>query len=150
MSFLCRLATENDRAVLGDLRWRLQCEDAKDDAGRIAFAAEFARNTLHNEDLFHFIVEEGGSAIGAMSVRKVWKVPAPGRDEAAWGYLTNCYVLPECRNAGAGQAILEFITDWARSERLELLVVWPSEPAYSFYERAGFARPSDPLVLNLD
>jgi len=84
-----------------------------------------------------------------MSVRKVWKVPAPGRPEAAWGYLTNSYVLPTERDKGAGSDLLQFIKSWARREKLELLIVWPSDAAYIFYERAGFERPGDPLVLKL-
>jgi len=29
---------------------------------------------------------------------------------------------------------------------LELLIVWPSDQSYPFYERAGFRRETDPLV----
>jgi GNAT superfamily N-acetyltransferase len=57
--------------------------------------------------------------------------------------------LPEARNAGVGQELLTAIRDWARGVDLEILVVWPSERAYSFYERAGFRRHPDPLVLKL-
>ena len=57
--------------------------------------------------------------------------------------------LPEVRNAGVGQRLLTAIKDWASSENLELLVVWPSERAYPFYERAGFCRYPDPLIFKL-
>lgn len=147
---LCRLATPDDLSPIADLRWRLQTDDTEDDAARLAFAEEFLANDLHTEDLFHFVAEDEGRIIGAMSVRKVWKVPAPGRPEAAWGYLTNCYVLPGNRAEGVGSALLKFIERWARDEALELLVVWPSDRAFSFYERAGFARTIDPLVLSLE
>jgi GNAT superfamily N-acetyltransferase len=53
------------------------------------------------------------------------------------------------RNAGVGQQLLMAIKDWAYADDLELLVVWPSERAYPFYERAGFQRYPDPLVLRL-
>jgi len=145
----CRLATSNDYAAIADLRWRLQTDDAVDDAARLAFVDGFLANELHTDDLFHFVAEDQGRVIGAMSVRKVWKVPAPGRPEAAWGYLTNSYVLPDYRNGGAGSALLKFIENWARGEQLELLVVWPSDRAYPFYRRAGFAKYEDPLVLKL-
>ena len=124
-------------------------DDAEDDEAREAFIAQFMRNDLHTHDLFHFVAEANGNVIGVMSVRKVWKVPAPGRPEAAWGYLTNSYVMPDHRNDGAGSALLAFIKDWAKTEKLELLVVWPSDRAYPFYKRAGFAIFNDPLVLKL-
>ncbi len=146
----CRLATPDDLATIADLRWRLQMDDAADDATRQTFVEEFLANDLHTEDLFHFVAEDEGRIISAMSVRKVWKMPAPGRPEAAWGYLTNCYVLPDYRAKGVGSALLKFIKGWSRDEQLELLVVWPSDPAYEFYKRAGFAKYQDPLVLKLE
>lgn len=53
------------------------------------------------------------------------------------------------RNSGVGQRLLTAVKDWASGENLELLVVWPSERAYPFYQRAGFSRHPDPLVLRL-
>jgi GNAT superfamily N-acetyltransferase len=79
----------------------------------------------------------------------VRKVPKPGELDGRWGYLTNCYVLPEVRNRGVGGSLLAAIKSWAVELRLELLVVWPSDRAYPFYGRAGFTRAPDPLVLEI-
>lgn len=144
------LATSDDLATVADLRWRLQTDDEGDEAGREAFTREFPQNDLHTEDLYHFLAEVDGKPVGAISVRKVWKVPAPGRPEAAWGYFTNTYVLPEHRNDGVGAALLAHVEAWAHAEELELLIVWPSDRAYPFYERAGYTRRQDPLVLMLE
>jgi GNAT superfamily N-acetyltransferase len=84
-----------------------------------------------------------------MSMRKVRKVPAPGHIEAYWGYLTNCYVCAEFRDKSVGSRLLDFVTQWAKDEKLEFLVVWPSDRSYLFYERKGFRREPDPLVLKL-
>lgn len=84
-----------------------------------------------------------------MSVTIVRKLPNPGSLRGRWGYISNSYVLPELRNVGVGHRLLMAIEDWARVEDLELLVVWPSERAYPFYQRAGFSRYPDPLVLRL-
>ncbi len=40
--------------------------------------------------------------------------------------------------------------DWALEQRLELLIVWPSERSVSFYRRAGFAPSAEMLELHLD
>ncbi len=147
---ITRLSNDQDLPAIADLRWRLQTEDDEDDDAREAFVPEFLGNDLHTDDLFHFVSEVDGAVVGVMSVRKVWKIPAPGRPEAAWGYIANSYVLPNHRGSGAGAALLKFIEGWARDENLELLVVWPSTLAYPFYERAGYKRYEDPLVLKLE
>jgi hypothetical protein len=38
---------------------------------------------------------------------------------------------------------------WARDEDLELLIVYPSEGAVTFYERAGFCAENDVMELTL-
>jgi GNAT superfamily N-acetyltransferase len=73
-----------------------------------------------------------------------------GRLDGSWGYLTNCYVLPPYRKEGVGSGLLDAVKGWAEAQRLELLVVWPSERSYPFYERSGLVRYPDPLVLKLD
>jgi GNAT superfamily N-acetyltransferase len=79
----------------------------------------------------------------------VRKIPSPGNLHGRCGYLANSYARPEVRNAGVGSQLLAAIKSWAIGESLELLVVWPSERAYPFYERAGFRRHPDPVVLRL-
>ncbi len=146
-----RLATRTDLPQLAELRWRLQTDDAMefDAAERDRFAAAFAQMP-DDPALTHFVAEEGGKIIAAMTVRKVKKVPSPRKPPAFWGYLTNCYVLTGHRDKAVGSALLDFVTRWARNEKLELLVVWPSDRSYPFYERKGFRRHADPLVLTLD
>ncbi|HGJ5884485.1 GNAT family N-acetyltransferase [Arsenophonus sp.] len=80
------------------------------------------------------------------------KIPNPNDMNGHWGYLTNVYTLPKYRNKGVGTALLSVAYRWAKHEELELLVVWPSDKSYSFYERTGFRRQQreqDPLVLIL-
>jgi GNAT superfamily N-acetyltransferase len=148
-----RLATKNDLPQLADLRWRLQTGDAEEysAATREAFVADFVAAPDHlDRSLLHFVAENDNKIVGAMSIRKVRKVPAPDRLEAYWGYLTNCYVRSDFRGKSVGSQLLDFVTQWAKDENLEFLVVWPSDRAYPFYERKGFRRQADPLVLKLD
>jgi len=148
----CRLAVTGDLTALADLRWRLQTDDAEDfdPAKKAAFIESFVSAAVNHDPLTrHFVAESGGVIAGAMTVRKVEKIPSPGRPRAFWGYLTNCYVLPQFRSSGAGSQLLDFVIAWAASEQLELLTVWPSDRSHPFYERKGFTRPPDPLVLNL-
>ena len=149
-----RQAGSEDVERLAELRWHFQTEDLPDndrpdkraflDSCAAALAQQGSDGTLH-----HWFAEIDGQAVAVMSVRKVFGVPSPHGGNAGWGYLTNCYTLPSHRTRGRGGRLLAAIEIWARSEGLELLIVWPSDDAYDFYRRAGFARNADPLVLTL-
>jgi len=147
-----RRADSSDLPQLADLRWRLKTEDAPglDPVEQARFQDAFTAGM--NEDFdaaAHWVAEVDGQLVGAMSVVTVSKLPAPGAMRAAWGYLTNCYVLPAWRGDGVGAALLAAVRWYAEAEAFELLVVWPSDRAYPFYERAGFQRHRDPLVLQI-
>jgi GNAT superfamily N-acetyltransferase len=149
-----RLATDQDLPAVADLRWRLQTDDLpiSDEAEYQTFIRAFVDLGLADPrtgELFHWVASAGGRLVGAMSVILVRKVPKPGALDARWGYLTNCYVVPEMRNRDVGASLLATIRSWAAGLGLEMLVVWPSDRAYPFYERAGFVRRPDPLVLEI-
>jgi GNAT superfamily N-acetyltransferase len=99
--------------------------------------------------LVHWIAADGQHVLSVMSIAIIRKLPSPENLRGRWGYISNSYVLSEARNASFGRQSLTAIEAWARAEDLELLLVWPSERAYPFYERASFRRHLDPLVLRL-
>ncbi|MGH6998657.1 MAG: GNAT family N-acetyltransferase [Phenylobacterium sp.] len=147
----CRQATDSDFPALADMRWRLKTDDAPIAAGAQyeAFVAAFVAWARTTDDYVHWVAEDEARTLGTMSVAVVRKPPAPGEPDGRWSYLTNSYVYPDARDAGIGQALLQQVVEWARAKKLELMVVWPSERAYAFYKRAGFATRRDPLVLDL-
>ncbi|WP_072550896.1 MULTISPECIES: GNAT family N-acetyltransferase [Candidatus Fukatsuia] len=154
-NYQCRLAVPEDIASLANLRWRLCTDDAPvaDPNVKKEFI-EKCECTLSqmagHKGIVHFIAETGGTVIAVLSIVKVTKMPSPNDINGQWGYLTNVYTLPEYRNKGIGTALLSEARDWAENEQLELLVVWPSDISYPFYERFGFSRQQreqDPLIL---
>jgi GNAT superfamily N-acetyltransferase len=100
-------------------------------------------------DLVHWVAEQDDQLVGVVSVRIVPKMPSPENLNDRLGYVTNTYVLLQYRNDGVGTFLLSEVKSWALREKLELLVVWPSDRAYPLYERAGYLRYSDPVVLKL-
>ena len=149
-----RIATLADLPQIADLRWRLRVDDApvSDRGAYDRFVADFIRicsEEWRAEDIIHWIATDGEQVLAIMSVALIRKLPSPENLRGRWGYITNSYVLPAARNAGIGRQLLAAIEHWARAEDFELLLVWPSERAYPFYDRAGFRRYSDPLVLRL-
>lgn len=154
MSLENRIANSADLPQIADLRWRLRVDDAPtlDPSSYDRFIADFIRISeaeWRPSEIVHWIAADEGRVLAIMSLIIVRKLPSPEELRGRWGYISNSYALPEVRNAGVGQRLLTAIKDWASSEDLELLVVWPSERAYPFYERAGFSRYPDPLVFKL-
>ena len=149
-----RIATANELTQIADLRWRLHVDDAPMDDRRAyeRFIAEFLE--VHeaewkSNEVTHWVAVNGAHVVAVMSVVIVRKMPRPGNLHGRWGYLANSYALTEVRNTGVGSHLLAAIKSWSIGESLELLVVWPSDGAYPFYERAGFCRYPDPVVLRL-
>ena len=148
------MAVPADIESLADLRWRLSTDDLPitNPLERKEFIAAFCSALPGIEAcdrLVHFVAEREGQAIAALSIVKVMKIPRPGDIAGQWGYLTNVYTLPEFRSKGIGGGLLAAARSWAEAQKLELLIVWPSDRSYAFYERAGFRRESDPLTLKI-
>ncbi|WP_179949110.1 MULTISPECIES: GNAT family N-acetyltransferase [unclassified Burkholderia] len=57
--------------------------------------------------------------------------------------------LPEFRDKGIGSHLLTEARRWSQKQRLELPAVSPSDRSSPFYERSGFLRERDPLVLKI-
>lgn len=155
--FLLRMALIEDVESLAHLRWNLCKDDAldADPFEKLKFIEAF-KDALPKisatDHIVHFVAEIENTIVSALSVVKVPKIPSPDDLKGCWGYLTNVYTLPEFRNKRIGTALLAHARYWAESQQMELLVVWPSDRSYPFYERAGFCREQreqDPLVLIL-
>ena len=96
-----RLAIAADHEQIADLRWRLATDDVVgEDNEKKDFVAEFKRLCVEQPDVYHWVADQGGRIAGVMSVVVVRAMPSPGDLDRRWGYLTNCYVLPEARNGG--------------------------------------------------
>lgn len=148
------LATLADVEELARLRWLLYTEDAEGDPEPYDAYAErfvaFAREALADDRWRAWIAEDLGQLVGALWRFTVPRVPQPGRGEPRpLAYVTNTYVEPAYRNGGLGTKLLDRAIEASRAEGFSLVMVWPSERSVPFYERAGFERGPDPLVLDL-
>lgn len=153
---LIRSAVPGDVEALARLRWQLYTEDVAATAGSAAEYRDrfrrFAREAMADPDWHVWVAEDGsGTVVGAMWRFRVPRIPQPDRGEAApLGYLTNVYIEPAHRDGGLGSRMLSEVIEASRAEGFSLIVTWPSDRSYPFYERAGFVRGDDPLTLVLD
>jgi GNAT superfamily N-acetyltransferase len=151
-----RAAAAGDVDALARLRFTLYVEQEPGiaepfDDYRERFLA-FAAWALGRDDWRGWVAVDGGDElVGNAWLQTVPRVPAPGRpDPSHMGYLTNMYVAPELRGSGLGGRLLETVLDHCRAEGFELVLTFPADTAYGFYERAGFTRPPFPLIHELD
>lgn len=105
------IASEGELPALAALRWRLKAGDEALPQGEAfaRFAEAFIRSeslARAREDVVHWIAKVDGAPAAAMSLVVVRKVTSPGGAERRWGYLTNCYVMAEHRNAGDRKSVV--------------------------------------------
>ena len=142
---LIRQANDSDAAELARLRWELSSEKdltlSRDEF--IRDCGQWLRKRLRSGNWFMAVAESGSGLCGCMFLQFVEKVPEPGSSQRAWGYVTNSYVDPQKRGHGIGEKLLRLLISVATDHSLELLIVWPSEAAVPFYQRAGFKSVSE-------
>jgi len=148
---LVRQAIVEDLPQIADFRWRLKTEDAAEFDGvqRTAFLSAFVAEQSQSRNFLHWIAEVDGHVVAVMSIGRIAKLLSPDQRPACFWYLTNCCTLPAFRRLGIGSRLLAVIIMWAREQEYELLLVWPSDQSYGFYERSGFRKCGDPLILDL-
>jgi GNAT superfamily N-acetyltransferase len=148
-----RSATEADIGELARLRWRLYSEQEQHDEPSDAYVERFgtfARDALTRGDWRAWCAEADGRLVAAMWLQTVPRVPAPGHgDPRPIGYLTNMYVEPEHRSKGLGSRMVQELITHCETSGFELVLAFPADDAYGFYERNGFTRPTDPVVHHL-
>ena len=151
----CRLSVPADFKEIMELRWLLKTEHLRPDefSDREIFSNRYLRHLEemhHGSETAHWVLEVDGAIQGVVTIRKVSKETSITGEAGVWGYLTNSFVRGEYRNKGLGTELMANAISWARREKLEFLIVWPSAKSRSFYCRAGFSGRDDPLVLYLE
>lgn len=148
-----RQATEADLQRLAEMRWEFDQEEGRapllSRSEFIVQCSEFMRRGLRSGSWTYWVAVSG-EILSHIFVEKVPKLPRPSAPPGAWGYVTNVHTLPEWRNRGVGSELLRRVVQWAEAERLELLIVWPSERSVGFYECAGFRTENEVLELLLE
>lgn len=152
-SFVYRQASGRDAGRLAELRWRFKTEEETPppDASKDEFLVECAEFLSRGIKLnwTYFVAEADGKIVSHAFVQRVAMVPKPGRTVDEWGYVTNCFTLPEFRGRGIGRILMEHLIAWARECDLELLIVWPSDESVEYYKRLGFENENDVLQFSL-
>ena len=148
-----RLAIEQDISQLCHLRWQQK-------------VVEELETPLHDEETYHevfnhYLVEnlnqtvfvwvgtEVGRIVATAYITKVRKLPKPGKYISFLGYVSSVYTDEKLRNQKIGSQLFECVTEWSKSNEIELLFLWPSEKSGHFYERLGFKAENEIIEREL-
>lgn len=149
-----RIATIADIPELARLRWQLYTERELHDEPFDAYVERFttfAVDALARDDWRAWVAETDDRLVAAMWLQTVPRVPAPGHgDPRPIGYLTNAYVESDHRSQGLGSRLFQAVVEHCETTAHVLVMAWPADDAYAFYERQGFTRPPDPVVRLID
>lgn len=146
-----RRAVAADRAALGELRWRWRVEErCEHGMEHDEFIASFIR-WAGDRDTTHlpFIAESAEGVVGMAWLALLDRIPGPQQWERRAGSVMSVYVVPERRNAGIGERLMQALIAEARSRRLEYLAVHIADRAEHFYRRLGFSERDNAVELDL-
>ena len=151
---LYRLAEKKDYEQLEELRYTHLRQDETEPRERFCretFRTGFFRFLEEelNRSFFVFVAEEEGALVANIYLGLQKRVPKPYADAEYIGYVTNVHTKKAFRNRGVGSRLLQEVKSFAKQKNCELLYVWPSESARSFYRANGFLSETDVMVCPL-
>jgi len=149
-----RQARIADLRQLAELRWRSRTDEDGEKPQHshsefVAACEQFLHEGLSTGSQAYWLAVESQEIISHVFVQQIPMVPRPCKISDRWGYITNAYTLPQFRSKGIGSALFAHVIAWARAMDLELLIVWPSHRAVTFYRRMGFDVQNDVMQLTL-
>lgn len=147
-----RLADESDINSLAEMRYEFETngEEVNVLTLRDEFIKEcttFLRIGIKNGSWACWIAEDKGEIIANIYVNRIRKVPKPQKIFAEIGYVTNVYTKADYRDKGIGTQLLKSVKEWATTDGIELLFVWPSKKSVGFYKKEGFSMHNDIMEL---
>jgi GNAT superfamily N-acetyltransferase len=111
------------------------------------YLAEIAER-LANQPGAIFLAEDAGTALGWALVGREQNAVYVREDERAYANISELYVDERARGKGIGQALIAACEEWARSQRLGVVMIGVlpgNQRANAIYREAGFA----PYALQL-
>ena len=144
-SIAVRVATPDDAPALARLRWEFRTSldtPTESENAFLARCAAWMRPRLAG-GAWHAWIAEGslGETLGTVWVERFEKMPNPLDETETNAYLTNFYVRPEARGAGAGTRLLDAALAWCDAEGVHATILWATRRTRPMYARHGFDDP---------
>jgi GNAT superfamily N-acetyltransferase len=92
-----------------------------------------------------WVGEQAGQLVATIWLQLIEKLPNPVAEAEGHGYISSLYVEPSRRGAGLGSRLLDTCLRFCADQELDAVILWPTPPSRSLYERHGFAVREDLL-----
>jgi len=151
-----RQAIPTDFSRLAVMRWDFRTELAPETPPRevkekfLAAMTQFLEEAHTSGKWGIWVAEEDGLIVSHVYIERIRKVPRPLSFNAEMGYLTNMFTYPEFRGKGIGAELLRHAVEWARSQQLEMVILWPAKGRQAFYARGGFGPEQEAMTQSLE
>jgi GNAT superfamily N-acetyltransferase len=146
-----RLATEADALLLAQFRYAFRASispTCETEAEFVQRCSRWMQTRLCAASQWRcWIAERAGVPVGHVWLQLIEKIPNPIVEPEYHAYITNFYVREEARGAGIGSRLLAAALDWAKTQDVQAVILWPTEQSRSLYLRYGFAVRDDLLEL---
>jgi ribosomal protein S18 acetylase RimI-like enzyme len=148
-----RAAAPADAPILARLRYRFRIELGEPIETEEAFvercASWMADGLGTGLQWKCWVAEEASGIVGNLWLQVMEKLPNPVSEPEHHAYITNVYILPDCRSAGIGALLMDAALEWCRNSDIDAVFLWPSDRSRSFYQRYGFSVRDDLFALRL-
>jgi len=145
-----KLATTEDYEQIAEMRWQHAYDDDQEYGEKNTEGIdreEYIRKViefLNNDDKYKiFVTKENDKIVSCMFVYLIPKVPNPNGNSKYIAYLTKVYTLQEYRNMGLGTELLNYIKNYLKDLKCELIFAWPSDNSLKWYEKNEFSNDND-------
>ncbi|MBA4179779.1 MAG: GNAT family N-acetyltransferase [Anaerolinea sp.] len=149
-----RLAEPADAPALARLRFEFRAslnEAVETEEAFLARAVRWMAGRLAAGTNWRcWVAEDGGTIVGHLWLQLIEKIPNPAAELEWHGYITNVFVHPNARGAGAGSALVEAALVFCREKGVDSVILWPTARSRTLYARHGFAVRDDIMEAILD
>jgi GNAT superfamily N-acetyltransferase len=146
-----RSATSADAGVLAELRWEFRAgrqPPAEKHDVFVKRCAAWMRRELTSGNWRAWVAVVDGAVVGHVWMHTVQKIPNPVAEPETLAYLSNLFVRESLRG-GLGTKLLDAALDWARSNQVDRIVLWPTPRSVTLYLRHGFSRGGEVMELKV-
>jgi len=141
-----RLATAADASRLAELRWEFRSgktTPVETEGAFVARCTDWMREALATGAWRAWVAVDADAIVGAVWAQLISKLPNPALEREQHLYISNMFVAPRARG-GVGTRLLDAALAFAADERVDRVILWPTDRSRTMYQRRGFA-PRDHL-----
>jgi hypothetical protein len=146
-----RRAVPDDARRLAELRWEFRSAKTtpvEPEADFVARCADWMRDAIATGVWHVWIAVDGTTIVGQVWTHLIPKLPNPALEREQHLYISNMFVTPAARG-GVGTRLLDAALAFATDQRVDRVILWPSDRGRAMYQRRGFAAPDDLFELEV-